>query len=172
MNSYFRLLSLVILTALLGTIRSMPVLAGSSACALRAYAIDQGSDLLNVRKQPNSRSRILGTLAGNTDVRILKMEGSWMLIDPVAPSSQNVSFQGRGWVFASFLGLSTRGYGQKTVTVFRRANVNSRIAGRITSSTSVKLLGCQGDWALVEKNGTQGWLSPKDQCAAPFTTCS
>jgi uncharacterized protein YgiM (DUF1202 family) len=171
-NSDERLFRLVLLIALFSSLSSTPVLAGSGFCKLRAYVVDHGSDLLNVRQQPGSQSKILGKLPGNADVRILKTEGRWMLIAPVSSASQNIEFQGQGWVFNSFLGLSTRGYDKKTVAVFSKANANSGITGRITSNTSVRLLSCQGEWALVEKNGVRGWLRPKDQCAAPFTTCS
>lgn len=172
MNSDERLFGSVLLIALFSSLSSTPVLAGSGFCKLRAYVVDRGSDLLNVRNQPNSRSKILGKLPGNADVRILKTAGRWMLIAPVSSASQDIEFQGQGWVFNSFLGLSTRGYGKKTVTVFSKADANSGINGRITSNTPVRLLGCLGEWALVEKNGVRGWLQPKDQCAAPFTTCS
>jgi uncharacterized protein YgiM (DUF1202 family) len=172
MNYCLRLSSLVVSTILLSSIYSTTVLAGSTSCKLRSYVVDRGGDLLNVRKYPNSRSQILGKLPGNADLKILKTEGNWMLIMPVSPEQQNIEFQSQGWVFAPFLSLSTRGYGKKTVTVFRKANANSGITGRIASNTSVKLLSCQGGWALVEKGSVRGWLPPKDQCAAPFTTCS
>ena len=172
MNYCLGLSGSVVWTILLSSICSTTVLAGSAACKLRAYVVDQGSELLNVRKQPNSRSKILGKLPGNADLKILKTEGNWLLITPVSPADQNIEFQSQGWVFGSFLSLSTRGYGKKTVTVFRKAHANSGIAGRIASNTAVKLLSCQGEWALVEKGRVRGWLPPKDQCAAPFTTCS
>jgi uncharacterized protein YgiM (DUF1202 family) len=171
-SNCWKISSLVISTILFSSLCSTTVLAGSTPCKLRAYVVEAGSDLLNVRKQPNSRSQILGKLPGNTDVRVLKTEGNWLLITPVSPAAQKIEFQSQGWVFADFLSLSTRGYGKKTVTVFRKASSSSGGAGRIPSNTSVKLQSCQGEWALVEKDGVRGWLPPKEQCAAPFTTCS
>jgi uncharacterized protein YgiM (DUF1202 family) len=173
MKFYIKLFSLaILLPASLNFIYINPVLADNNSCQLRAYVIDKKSDLLNVRTQPNSRSSIVGKLPGNTDVQILKNTGDWMLITPVSSETQNISFQGQGWVFKSLLGLGTRGYGQKSVPVFSKTNSNSRIAGRIPASQPVKLLSCQGRWALIEKNGVRGWLPPKDQCAAALTSCS
>jgi SH3-like domain-containing protein len=173
MNFTIRLSSsAILLTATINFTYSSPVLADYNSCQLRAYVIDKKSDLLNVRSQPNPRSPIVGKLPGNADVQILKTTGDWMLVTPVSPDTQNIEFQGQGWVFKYFIGLGTRGYGKQTVTVFRQANSNSGKAGRIPASRPVKLLNCQGQWALVEKNGVKGWLPSKDQCAAALTSCS
>jgi SH3-like domain-containing protein len=145
--------------------------AQSSPCQIRAYVIDQDSRGLNVRSHPSSRSRILGVLPANADVRVLAYRGNWMLISPVDPKSQGIQFQGQGWVYMPLLGTGTRGYGKDTVVVFASANYKSKVVGRIPSSRPVKLLGCRGEWAFVEKEGIQGWLSPEDQCAAALTTC-
>jgi uncharacterized protein YgiM (DUF1202 family) len=172
MNSYLKFFGLLVPIIMLNLVNSSLSLAISNSCKLRAYTIEKGSDFLNVRKQPNTQSLILAKLPGNTDVHILRMVDNWVLIKPVSPEQQNIAFQGQGWVFTSLLGLSTRGYGKKYVTVFRQANVNGAVNGRISSNTSVKILGCQGNWALVEKDRMRGWLAPKDQCAASLTTCS
>jgi SH3-like domain-containing protein len=172
MNYYLKSFSYVASVLLLGCMASTSSLAEYSSCKLRAYTIDKSNDFLNVRKQPNSQSKILAKLPRNTNVNILKTVDNWVLIKSVFSEAQNIEFQGQGWVFTSLLGLSTSGYGKKSVTVFRQANASSAVNGRISSNTSVKLLSCQGDWALVEKGNVRGWLAPKDQCAAPLTTCS
>jgi uncharacterized protein YgiM (DUF1202 family) len=173
MNSYLRIsTSAILLTTFLNFIYGSPALANYQSCAIRAYVIDRKSDLLNVRAQPNSLSPILGKLPGNTDVQILRTTGDWMLVTPVSPETQNIAFQGQGWVFKSFLGIGTRGYGQKSVSVFSRASSESRITGRIPASQPVKLLSCDGKWALVEKNSVRGWLPSKNQCAYALTSCS
>ncbi|MFM7906828.1 MAG: SH3 domain-containing protein [Microcystis sp.] len=143
----------------------------SSPCQIRAYVIDQDSRGLNVRSNPNSRSRILGVLPANTDVRVFTYRGNWMLISPIDPKSQGIQFQGRGWVYMPLLGTGTRGYGKDSVVVFANANYQSKVVGRIPSSRPVQLLGCRGEWAFVQKEGVKGWLPPEDQCAAALTTC-
>jgi uncharacterized protein YgiM (DUF1202 family) len=172
MNLHLRVYSSVVLTMLLNSLCWIPIAASSDSCDLRAYVVDKGVALLNVRKLPNSRSRILGKLPGNVDVKVLKTEGDWMLITPVSPTTQNLEFHEQGWVSTSLLGLGTRGYGRKTVAVRASPSTNSRIIGNIPSSRSVKLLSCKGSWALVEKNSVRGWLPQKDQCAAALTSCS
>jgi SH3-like domain-containing protein len=172
MNFCLKIFNLVVLSIILSSLVANSSLAASNSCKLRAYTVNKGSDFLNVRKQPNSQSLILAKLPGNTEVNVLKTVGNWVMVKPVSPEAQNIEFQGQGWVFTSLLGLSTRGYGKKSVAVFRQANASSAVNGRISSNTSVKLLSCQDDWALVEKGNVRGWLSPKDQCAAPLTTCS
>jgi uncharacterized protein YgiM (DUF1202 family) len=172
MNSSLKKLVFFIIAIMINLVNSSSSPAVSNPCKLRAYTVDQDSDFLNVRKQPNSRSLILAKLPGNTDVNILRTFGNWVLTKPVSPKQQNISLKGQGWVSKSLLGLSTRGYGKKYVTVFRQADISSSINGRISSNTSVKILSCQGQWALVEKGTVRGWLAPKDQCAAWLTTCS
>jgi uncharacterized protein YgiM (DUF1202 family) len=172
MNSSLKKLVFLIIAIMMNLVNSSSLPAVTNSCKLRAYTVDKGSDFLNVRKQPNSRSQILAKLPGNTDVNILRTFGNWVLIKPVSPEQQNISFQGQGWASKSLLGLSTRGYGKKYVSVFKQANISSSINGQISSNTSVKILSCQSDWALVEKGTVRGWLAPKDQCPAALTTCS
>jgi uncharacterized protein YgiM (DUF1202 family) len=172
MNSYLKFLGLFIPTIMINLVDSSLLLAAANPCKLRAYTVDKGSDFLNVRKQPNSRSPILVKLPGNTDVNILRIVGNWGLIKPISPAEQNITFQGQSWVAISLLGLNTRGYGKRDVAVLKQANANSNVNGRISSNTSVKILSCQGGWAFVEKGRVSGWLAPRDQCAASLTTCS
>lgn len=156
------------------TIIAFPSLAvpQSNSCQIQAFVMDQDSGGLNIRRKPNSRSQILGKLPTNTEVRVLKVQSDWMLVSPISPKTQNVEFQGQGWVSTALLGLGTRGYGKKTVAIYRQASINSRISGSIPSARFVKLLSCKNSWAQVEKNGLRGWLPSRDQCAVSKTSCS
>jgi SH3-like domain-containing protein len=151
---------------------TLPVFAESNACQVRVHVADRDSAGLNVRTRPSSRSQILGQLPGNAEVKVLRVQGNWMLVSPIDPETQNLEFRGQGWVSTPLLGLGTRGYGQRTVAIYRRASTTSRITGNIPSSSGVKLLSCKGSWVFVEKNGVRGWLPAKDQCAAALTSCS
>jgi uncharacterized protein YgiM (DUF1202 family) len=144
----------------------------SNSCQIKAFVLDQDSTGLNVRKNPNSRSQVVGKLPTNTEVQVLQVQGNWMLISPISPKTQNVEFQGKGWVSRALLGLGTRGYDKTTVPIYSQASWNSRIIGSIPSTKSVKLLSCKGSWAQVEKNGLRGWLPSRYQCAASRTSCS
>lgn len=146
-------------------------LAPSTPCQINAYVIDKDPQKLNVRSHPNSRSAIISKLSINTEVEVFASQKNWLLISPLIPNVERISFQGKGWVYAPLLGISTRGYDKDNVAVFARANYQSAVVGQIPSDRQVNLLGCQGKWALVEKQGVRGWLSPEDQCAAALTTC-
>lgn len=144
----------------------------SATCQIGAYVIDNDPQQLNVRSNPNPHSAIVGRLPINTEVEVFASQGNWMLISPLIPNVERIKYQGRGWVYAPLLGISTRGYDRDNVAVFARASYQSVVVGQIPSDRQVNLLSCQGKWALVEKEGVKGWLSPEDQCAAALTTCS
>lgn len=160
-----------ILTLLCSTTSLAQTYLKATPCQIRAYVIDKDPQGLNVRNDPSSRSGIIGRLPINTEVEVFTSQGNWMLISPLAPNFQRIKFQGRGWVYVPLLGIGTGGYDRDSVAVFARASYQSKVAGKIPSSRPVKLLSCQGQWALVEKQGVKGWLPPQDQCAAALTTC-
>ncbi len=148
--------------------------AAQNNCQLSAYVIDKDPQGLNVRSGPGSNHQVIDNLPTTTAgvmVDITASQGDWVQIT-LAESPQKVEFQGKGWVYASMLGTSTRGYGTEGVSVYNSANGNSKVIGRIPSSTGVKLLGCNGVWAFVEYEGLKGWVAPDDQCSSALTTCS
>jgi Bacterial SH3 domain len=172
MNILIKTVFLLILSVSANAGMTSPILAQSDVCRIRAHVTDQDSMGLNVRMRPSFRGQIIGQLPGNSEVNVLKTQGHWMLVSPITPETQNLEFRGQGWVSKSFLGLGTRGYGHKTVAIYRKASMTSRIAGNIPSNSAIQLLGCKGSWVFVEKNGVRGWLPAKDQCAAALTSCS
>lgn len=142
-------------------------------CQIGAYIIDKDPKGLNVRSEPNSQSKIIDTLPTNTlaiIVDITASQGDWVQISK-AQSPGRLEFQGSGWVYAPLLGTSTRGYGTKSVSVYKGADNQTEVIGRIPSQRSVKLLSCDRAWALVEYDGLKGWIEPESQCANPLTTC-
>ncbi len=143
--------------------------ASPTPCQIRAYVIDKDPQGLNVRSGSSSHS-IIGRLPFNTEVEVFNSQENWVLISASTPNPR-VKFQGRGWVYVSLLGIGTRGYDRNSVAVFARASYQSAVVGQIPSRSPIKLLGCQGQWALVEQQRVRGWLPPKDQCAATLTTC-
>lgn len=143
-------------------------------CSINAYVIDKDPQGLNVRSGPSSNDKIIGKLPTNTAgvfVNVTASQGDWMQLTK-AESPEKVEFQGTGWVYASLLGTSTRGYGSPGVSVFSNPNSQSSTIGRIPPDTSVKLLGCDRTWALVEYQSLKGWIAPESQCGNPLTTCS
>lgn len=144
------------------------------ACSINAYVIDKDPQGLNVRSGPSSNGKIIGKLPTNTAgvfVNVTASQGDWVQLTK-AESPEKIQFQGTGWVYASLLGTSTRGYGSQGVSVFSSPNTQSSAIGRIPPDTSVKLLGCDRSWALVEYQQLKGWIAPESQCGNPLTTCS
>lgn len=136
-------------------------------CDIAAYVNDKDAKGLNVRNGAGTNNTVLGQIPGNETVKVLAASGNWAQINNVGSG-----FKGTGWVYLPMLGLSTRGYGTKGVDIYVNANPKSKKVKRIPASTTVKLLGCQGEWAHVEYQGIKGWLAKPDQCAAALTSCS
>ena len=173
MNLFYQVTIILGVFTLLGDTTSVaqkPV--SSTPCEISAYVIDKDSQQLNVRSAANPRSTIIGKLPINTEVEVFASQGNWLLISPLIANVERIKFQGRGWVYAPLLGISTRGYDKDSVRMFAHPSYHSAVIGQIPSDTQVKLLSCQGAWTLVETQRLKGWLSPQDQCAAALTTCS
>jgi SH3-like domain-containing protein len=135
--------------------------------------MDKDPKGLNVRSGPSDTYDIIGNLPTTKDgviVNLTASQGKWVQLSK-AQSPDKVEFQGTGWVYSQLLGTSTRGYGTKGVSVYKSANTQSSVMGRIPSETGVKLLGCSQSWALVEYEGVKGWIEPQSQCANPLSTC-
>jgi SH3-like domain-containing protein len=147
--------------------------SNQQSCQIGAYIIDKDPNGLNVRSEPNSQSKIIDTLPTSTLAVIVDInaaQGDWVQLSK-AQSPGRLEFQGSGWVYAPLLGTSTRGYGTKSVLVYKSANNQTEAIGRIPSQRGVKLLSCDRAWALVEYEGLKGWIEPESQCANPLTTC-
>jgi SH3-like domain-containing protein len=143
-------------------------------CLTKAYAIDSTRNGLNVRQQPNLSGKIFGRLPKSTEVNVLGMQGKWILISVIDPVAQKVAFRNEGWVYSSLLGVSSMGYGEKSVNLYAQPSLRSKSVGKIPPNANTTILGCSGKWLRVEtKNHQQrGWLEPTKQCAAALTTCS
>ncbi|MCF2148658.1 SH3 domain-containing protein [Desmonostoc muscorum LEGE 12446] len=158
------------ISVMLSDIASQIALAESTnlqKCDVFAYVTDTDPQGLNVRSGGSTKNRILGQIPINETVQIVAAAKNWVQI-----TNASSGFKGTGWVFVPNLGLSTQGYGSDGVDVYANSNEQSQKVGRIPASTSVKLLGCHGDWAQVEYQGIKGWLKREDQCGAALTSCS
>ncbi|MBU7582267.1 MAG: SH3 domain-containing protein [Nostoc sp. TH1S01] len=136
-------------------------------CNISAYVTDTDPQGLNVRSGISLRHKILGQIPSNETVQIIASAKNWVQI-----TNASAGFSGKGWVSVGKLGLSTRGYVNNGVNIYASANQKSRKIGKVPAEVSVKLLGCQGDWAQVEYQSIKGWLAKEDQCGAALTTCS
>ncbi len=143
-------------------------------CEFSAYVIDKDPNGLNVRSGPGSNHPVIGKL-DNPDpgvvVEIAACQGEWVQIAKV-DGGNNSKFQGKGWVYASLLGTSTRGYETQGVFLYTKADKNSKTLSKLPPERTVKLLGGSGKWMQVEYQGVRGWLAPGDDCSLRETSCS
>ncbi|MBD2013816.1 SH3 domain-containing protein [Microcoleus sp. FACHB-53] len=149
------------------------VAEAQQTCDITAFVIDKDPKGLNVRSAPGESQKIVGNLPTTkigVIVDITGSKGNWVQLSK-AESPDKVEFQGTGWVYSQLLGTSTRGYGTQGVSVYKSANTQSSVMGRIPPATGVKLLGCSQSWALVEHEGLKGWIEPEAQCGNPLSTC-
>lgn len=149
--------------------------ATEPVCQTKAYVIDQDPQGVNVRKQPNSQGQIIDTLPLYTEVDVSNHQGNWLLISPIDPELQGINFRGDqegGWVYASLLGLNTRGYGKDNIPLYPEPNQEKKPIGKVDSASSVTMVSCSGEWVLIKQKNLQGWLEPDEQCAAALTSCS
>ncbi|OUL22206.1 SH3 domain-containing protein [Nostoc sp. 106C] len=136
-------------------------------CNIYAYVNVSASQALNVRSGASSNNKVLGQVPVNDTVQVVGFLPNWAKI-----TNASGGFKGTGWVSLAKLGLSTRGYGTKGVKLYAKTNQKSQVIVRVPPNTNVKLLGCQGGWALVEYKAIKGWLVREDQCGAALTSCS
>lgn len=136
-------------------------------CNFFAYVDVSDGQTLNVRSGTSTNNKILGQVPVNETVQVVAVLGDWAKI-----TNASSGFKGTGWVSLPKLGLSTRGYGTKGVKLYAKTSTKSKVIVRVPPNTSVKLLGCQGGWALVQYQGVNGWLVREDQCGAALTSCS
>lgn len=153
-------------------IAGCPPQSVAQKCQTKAFAIDRDPNGLNVRNQPNSEAEILGTLPLYAEVNVLDHKNNWLLVSPIDPKLQEIDWSGEGYVYASLLGLNTRGYDGNGVRLYAEPDGASEVVGNVESSSLVTLVSCSGKWALVRHQSIQGWLKPEDQCEAALTTCS
>jgi SH3-like domain-containing protein len=156
------------------------VVAAPTPCRVEAYVIDPDPKGLNVRFGPGTefgvKTRLLAQ--NETMVSIKGASGSWLMIDEafeVEAVEESKGLQGKGWVYASMLALTTRYVGLKkepAVPLFQEPNHNSPVVLRLPRDLEVKIVGCRGDWVQVQYKTYKGWLDAESQCGNPVTNCS
>lgn len=186
MNACARLLALLLLVppaAALGTdarpqapvvVPVAPSLAGATpgACRLDAFVRDTDPAGLNVRSEPSTRGRILGTLPPvvastvldgypvRIAVTVTAHANGWFKIDNARdnPALTGLSprpvFSGSGWVSGQQLTVKSQAH-QGHQRPDKTSPVTLRLGddGSFDSDAMVAagaLIACRGDWALVE----------------------
>lgn len=149
---------------------SQTVAKPATACDFYAYVIDKDAGGLNVRSGAGKTFKNVGKIMPDPDGVMLEVKGStgsWVMIENAETLSGAETFSGKGWVFASMLGMSTR----MKAKLYSSASLKGKTLATIPAEEEVTLLGCSAGWAKVKYANKQGWLAPGSQCGSPVTTC-
>ncbi len=123
-------------------------------------------DTLNVRKDPSSKSPIIGKLTKGTNVTIYSKQNNWIEI-----GFANM----KGWASSEFIDTQTGAVNDtpkkelsgikgtvtaNSLSVRSGSSLNSNIIGSVTKGQSFAILEETNNWAKIEyKNGSFGWVS-------------
>ncbi len=141
-----------------------------TTCKIYAYVVDKDPGGLNVRKGAGTSFEVLGKIMPDDNgviVDVIGSTGNWLVMENAETIDGEKAFGGKGWVFASMLGTSTRGKSK----LYAAANTKSKVLATLPTEAEVTILSCAGKWAKVKSGNRQGWLAPENQCGNPVTTC-
>ncbi len=144
-------------------------------CDATAYVIDPDKNGLNVRSAPRTGS-IVGNIPKDSEGTIVHLiaqnsNGGWVQLDRATTVAEKVVFDKKGWISGNMLGVSTRGYGTKGVSLYTGVKGDTVIT-TIPPETQVTVMGCDGARLQVKYKGEVGWLKADDQCDSPVTNCN
>lgn len=168
MKKIFWLLSFLFVFA--GSSNAQNIAKPQTICKIYAYVIDKDPNGLNVHRGAGTGFGILGKIMPDENgimVNVIGSTGNWLLIENVETVDGEKAFGGKGWVFASMLGTSTR----LKSNLYASANRKSKVLAALPTEDEVTILSCSGEWARVKSGNRQGWLAPENQCGNPVTTC-
>ncbi len=154
--------------------QSPPALTPATKCAVAAYVIDRDPKGLNIRSGPGTKFPILAKLPTETkegdyemvELWVTGISEGWAHFEKAASNNTELNlYSGKGWVFAQMLGVDAadRSNGGRPVKVYREPMTSSPQAGEVAQQTTLKLIGCRGEWAQVEYRGLKGWLPPESR---------
>ncbi|WP_424360468.1 hypothetical protein [Methylocystis parvus] len=173
---------------------------GVVACNLGAWSNDADPKGLNVRAEASTEAAILGVAPPphkfpddtyKSEFSIVGYRDGWFLIEEILPPGKGYvdtpyprsapqPYRGRGWVKATMVGAAyaTSGLPPGRLYDAPRADAASHRAkaregddGVAVGDSPKALLGCSGDWALVETQaGERGWV--KALCSNQVTNCN
>lgn len=147
-------------------------------CDVRAYVIDEDPKGLNVRSEPNAKSKILGALPPMTDITIVGVQGGWLRIgsaesEIVDTGEMVTGLPQSGWISRRLVGTDTRNYAEVSEYFLHEAPDKKSKVVTDPREAILPIVDCDGAWVKVEaKDGKAGWLEPGGQCANWRTNCS
>jgi len=146
-------------------------------CDVRAYVLDGGSGGINVRSGPGKTYKAIRNLpiqkVEGIEVHITAASGEWVRIDKAVEEGGDprVLFQGKGWVYARFLGAGGKSITNGVTNLYKETSLRSSIISSVSADDDVSVRGCHGRWMFVEHKKKTGWAAPGTLCANSLTTC-
>lgn len=123
------------------------------------------TDGLNIRSEPSTQSKVIGTLANGTVVNVLSQKSDWL----------QISFDGEtGWIHSDYAELHNgstdtpskkKGSSSATISVSglnvrSEPNLNGKIVDQISQGTDVTIISERNNWCEIEySNGNTGWVA-------------
>lgn len=142
-------------------------------CKLSSFTLSNPHDSAKITLEPNGIEVLsLNFPYGNENEEcvfffdVIACDNGWVKI-------KEKNSNGNFWIEPKKLGISGKEFGFNLYAYPEsKKSIHFSNRGKILT-----LLGCEGNWALVQYQNDEGsiikgWLSPKDQCANPFTTCN
>ena len=99
----------------------------------------------------------------------------WLKILKAVTVEDKVIFEGIGWIPALRVSANVQrpdGNSKKSATLYSQPKSSSKKVGTIPSETLIDIIGFDCFGLKVIYKGKKGWLSRKDICGNPVTTCS
>ena len=150
--------------------QSTPVTMPATPCAVAAYIIDEDPKGLNVRSGPGTKFPVIAKLPtvdeygdpAMVELWVTGVRDGWVLFEKAGTTdTKRKLYKGKGWVYAQMLGMDISDDLDGLAKVYREPTADSPKVGEVTRQTTMKLIGCRGEWAEVEYKGIKGWLPPE-----------
>lgn len=174
----YSIFCLVLMALSIGLGQTVP-----KSCKVEAYIVDPDTTGSNVRESPGGKvKKVLHFKDRCTLATPVLISNGWLLMTTDDICVEKVT----GWMHTSLLYTSLNlkftindNYEQIAIPIYLRENasLSSAKTYKLVTKQEVNIVACDGTWVYVKatdanKKIVYGWLSPKDQCSNPFTTCS
>ncbi|MGM0835897.1 MAG: SH3 domain-containing protein [Bacillota bacterium] len=123
------------------------------------------TDGLNIRSEPSTQSKVIGTLANGTVVNVLNKKSDWL----------QISYDGEtGWIHSDYADIhngstdtpskkkrsSSATISVSGLNVRSEPNLNGKIVDQISQGTDVTIISERNNWFEIEyANGNTGWVA-------------
>lgn len=133
-----------------------------TAGSLAKVSVDDAEGRLNLRKEADTSSTILGRIPNGETVTVLGSSGSWCQITYGALTGyvnrEYLVFESQAISGSGAIGEAAVTVTSGTLNLRSDSNAQANVIGKIPNGVSVTLLEKNGDWAKVAYNGLTGYV--------------